>query len=222
MVFFFRGLFWPGRHGSSCRKSRFRLGSLLISIVVFPKLFRSSGLVMNIVPYLLRCVHENDRNMSCDYSKLGQSGTRTTKFRSDEPAHLRLRHLIAVGQKNCGLWKKASLLKNSLIVVRKRIHSVRSLVRFLILLNSWIKIVHAHFPENIHYFSAIALLLKMVGFYRTQAFASVVLLQPFFLDMFSFNMSLFLCTGYKETAGMCYVWERRIESFPQIFTGGAQ
>ena len=35
---------------------------------------------------------------------------------------------------------------HSLRSIRKLTRSLRSLVRFLILLNSWIKIVHAHFP----------------------------------------------------------------------------
>ena len=39
VFFFFHGLFSLGWHGSSYRKSRFRLGSLLISIVVFQNSF---------------------------------------------------------------------------------------------------------------------------------------------------------------------------------------
>jgi len=122
----FRGLFWPGRHGSSCRKSRFRLGSLLISIVVFPKFFCCSGSVMNIIPYLLRCIHENDRNMICAYFKLSQSATRTTKFRSDEPAHLRLRHLIAVAQKKLRTLKK-SIAFEKLVDSCQKTHSFPAL-----------------------------------------------------------------------------------------------
>ena len=64
--------------------------------------------------------------------------------------------------------------------------------------------------------------LETVDLYRTQAFASKFLLTLSILDMFSFNMGLFVGLGYKETAGMCYVRERRIESVTQIFTGRVQ
>ena len=83
---------------------------------------------MDIIPYLLRCIHENDRNMICAYSKLSQSATRTTKFRSDEPAHLRLRHLIAVAQKKLRTLKK-SIAFEKLVDSSQKTHSFPALTR---------------------------------------------------------------------------------------------
>lgn len=66
---------------------------------------------------------------------------------------------------------------------------------------------------------------RVVGngrFVQNTSFCQQVLANAFILDMFSFNMGLFVRLGYKETAGMCYVRERRIESVTQIFTGRVQ
>ena len=68
--------------------------------------------------------------------------------------------VIFVWKKSQYLWNKhikawkmlCRIFIHSLFRIRKLTRSLRSLVRFLILLNSWIKIVSAHFPWSNLYF----------------------------------------------------------------------
>ena len=84
---------------------------------------------MTIISYLLSFIHENHRNVICAYSNLSQSTERTTKFHSDERAHLRLRHLIAVAQKTTHFEKSIALEK--LVDSCQKTHSFPALTRLV-------------------------------------------------------------------------------------------
>ena len=77
--------------------------------------------------------------------------------------------VIFVWKKSQYLWNKhiaawkmlCTIFIHSLFRIRKLTRSLRSLVRFLILLNSWIKIVRAYFPWSYLYFRG-----KIAEFYN--------------------------------------------------------